>query len=98
MLVLSRKVNETIVINDNIVIVVVDILGDKVRLGIEAPKDISVHRQEVADAIRRNELRDLSPETNPIEPIVPIEPKEEQKLEEEKPKEKKPGKGKFKKW
>jgi carbon storage regulator len=55
MLVLSRKVNETIVINDNIVITVVDIRGDKVRLGIEAPKDVPVHRQEVYDAIKRAE-------------------------------------------
>lgn len=53
MLVLSRKVNETIIINDNIVIMVVDIRGDKVRLGIECPTDIPVHRQEVYDAIKR---------------------------------------------
>ena len=55
MLVLSRKINETIIINDNIVITVVDIRGDKVRLGIEAPKDVPVHRQEVYDAIKRGE-------------------------------------------
>ncbi len=55
MLVLSRKINETIVINDNIVVTVVDIRGDKVRLGIEAPKDVPVHRQEVYDAIKRAE-------------------------------------------
>ena len=54
MLVLSRKRNEQIVINDNIVVTVVDIRGDKVRLGIEAPTDIPVHRQEVHDAIQRN--------------------------------------------
>jgi carbon storage regulator len=53
MLVLSRKINETIIINDNIVITVVDIRGDKVRLGIDAPKDVPVHRQEVYDAIKR---------------------------------------------
>ncbi len=58
MLVLSRKVNETIIINDNIVITVVDIRGDKVRLGIEAPKDVPVHRQEVYDAIKRAEGTD----------------------------------------
>jgi carbon storage regulator len=51
MLVLSRKKNESIVINDNITIVVVEIRGDKVRLGVEAPKEISVHRREVFDAI-----------------------------------------------
>ena len=46
MLVLSRKKNESIIINNDIVITVVEIRGDKVRLGIEAPKDVPVHRQE----------------------------------------------------
>jgi carbon storage regulator len=55
MLVLSRKKNESIVINDNVTIVVVEVRGDKVRLGIEAPKDVSVHRKEVYDAIRQHE-------------------------------------------
>ena len=55
MLVLSRKKNESIVINNDITIVVVEIRGDKVRLGIEAPKEIPVHRREVYDAIKRNE-------------------------------------------
>ena len=55
MLVLSRKKNESIVINDNITIVVVEIRGDKVRLGVEAPKEVPVHRREVYDAIKRNE-------------------------------------------
>ena len=51
MLVLSRKKNESIVINNDIVITVVDIRGDKVRLGIVAPKDVPVHREEVYEAI-----------------------------------------------
>ena len=55
MLVLSRKKNESIIINDDITIVVVEIRGDKVRLGIEAPKEIPVHRNEVYEAIRRNQ-------------------------------------------
>lgn len=54
MLVLSRKKNESIVINNNIRIVVVDIRGDKVRLGVEAPTEVPVHRQEVYAAIQRN--------------------------------------------
>lgn len=54
MLVLSREKNEQIVINDEeIVLTVVEIRGDKVRLGIEAPKDVSVHRREVYEAIQR---------------------------------------------
>ena len=55
MLVLSRKKNESIVINDDITIVVVEIRGDKVRLGVEAPKEVPVHRREVYEAIQRNE-------------------------------------------
>ncbi|AGA26083.1 carbon storage regulator CsrA [Singulisphaera acidiphila] len=52
MLVLSRKKNESIIINDNITITVIEIRGDKVRLGIDAPKDVSVHRREVYEAIQ----------------------------------------------
>ncbi len=51
MLVLSRKKNESIVINHDITVVVVEIRGDKVRLGVEAPKEVPVHRKEVYDAI-----------------------------------------------
>ena len=59
MLVLSRKKNESIVINDDIVVTIVDVRGDKVRLGIEAPRYIPVHRREVLDAImREQELAD----------------------------------------
>ncbi len=53
MLVLSRHRDESIMIGDDVVITVVDIRGDKVRLGIEAPTSIPVHRQEVYDAIKR---------------------------------------------
>lgn len=64
MLVLSRKKDERIVIGDNISIMVVEIRGDKVRLGIEAPRDVSVHRSEVYDAIKRKESGDGLPETS----------------------------------
>jgi carbon storage regulator len=55
MLVLSRKKDESIVINNDITIVVVEIRGDKVRLGVEAPKEVPVHRREVYEAIARGE-------------------------------------------
>lgn len=53
-MVLSRKKGESIVINDDVTVVVVEIRGDKVRLGVEAPKEVPVHRREVYDAIQRN--------------------------------------------
>ena len=62
MLVLSRKKNESIVINDLITLTVIEIRGDKVRLGIEAPKDVPVHRREVYDAIQAQRRATGSPE------------------------------------
>lgn len=63
MLVLSRKKNESIVINNDITIVVVEIRGDKVRLGVEAPREVPVHRREVYDAILRSQRDETSVET-----------------------------------
>jgi len=66
MLVLSRKKNESIVINNDITITVVEIRGDKVRLGIVAPKEVPVHRQEVYEAIHGKSA--------PAEPAVIVKP------------------------
>ena len=66
MLVLSRKKDEKIVIGDNISIMIVEIRGDKVRLGIDAPRDVSVHRREVYDAIKRKESEQDSVEDDSI--------------------------------
>ena len=68
MLVLSRKKNESIVINNDITIVVVEIRGDKVRLGVEAPKEVPVHRREVYDAIKRNESARQDAPANEADP------------------------------
>ncbi len=64
MLVLSRQRDETIMIGDDVEITVVDIRGDKVRLGINAPRHIQVHRKEVYEAIKREnqQAANLSPE------------------------------------
>ena len=56
MLVLSRKLNESIVINDNIVVTVLGVQGDRVRLGIDAPGEIPVHRQEVYEKMQNEEV------------------------------------------
>ncbi len=52
MLVLSRQKDESIIIGDNVEIVIVDIRGGKVRIGINAPRSVSVHRKEIYDAIQ----------------------------------------------
>jgi len=54
MLVITRRPSESIIIRDDIIITVVSVRGDKVRLGIEAPKDVTVHRKEVYEMIRRS--------------------------------------------
>jgi len=64
MLVLSRHRDESIMIGDDIVITIVDIRGDKVRLGIQAPQHVPVHRQEVYDAIQRENRKSVA-EANP---------------------------------
>ena len=58
MLVLSRQKDESIVIGDDVEITIVDVRGDKVRLGINAPRHISVHRREVYDAIQREKAKE----------------------------------------
>jgi carbon storage regulator len=78
MLVLSRHRDESIMIGDDVVVTIVDIRGDKVRLGIDAPQDIPVHRQEVYEAIKRenekaarlqpSDTRELNPARAPRTP------------------------------
>lgn len=63
MLVLSRQKDESIVIGDDIEITIVDVRGDKVRLGINAPREISVHRREIYDAIQREKQTGKTGET-----------------------------------
>ncbi len=68
MLVLARKINESIVIREDVVVTVVEVRGDKVRLGIQAPKEVKVHRREVYDAIRQAEQQAREQSSPPSEP------------------------------
>ncbi|HJT33600.1 MAG TPA: carbon storage regulator CsrA [Pirellulales bacterium] len=68
MLVISRQVNESLVINGDITVVVVAIRGDKVRLGVESPPDVAVHRHEAYDAIHRTK----QPTETAPEPCAPM--------------------------
>lgn len=63
MLVLSRKKDEKIIIGEDITLMVIEIRGDKVRLGIDAPREVAVHREEVYEAIKReaDEVADEAP-------------------------------------
>jgi len=60
MLVLSRQKDESIMIGDNVEITIVDVRGDKVRLGISAPREIPVHRREVYEAIQKEKREKLT--------------------------------------
>jgi carbon storage regulator len=62
MLVLSRQRDESIMIGDDVEIIIVDVRGDKVRLGITAPKEIPVHRREIYDAIQREKNQKKEPQ------------------------------------
>ena len=79
MLVLSRQRDESIMIGDDVEIIIVDVRGDKVRLGITAPREIPVHRREIYDAIQREKAEEKqAPE--------PVDSEPKTKQEEEKPK------------
>jgi carbon storage regulator len=80
MLVLSRKKNESLVLGNGITLTVVEIRGDKIRLGVVCPKEVPVHRQEVFDAIHGHtppEPRPHSPEEEPFLRAIEAEPGDE---------------------
>lgn len=68
MLVLSRQRDESIMIGDDVEITIVDVRGDKVRLGITAPKSIPVHRREIYDAIQREKAEAKKADEQPQKP------------------------------
>lgn len=74
MLVLSRQRDESIMIGDNVQITVVDIRGDKVRLGIVAPNEIPVHRKEVFDAIQRENRKAAGVSEKDLAEAAPVQP------------------------
>jgi len=87
MLVLSRQRDESIMIGDDVEIIIVDVRGDKVRLGITAPKEIPVHRREIYDAIQREKAeKKQAPEPENNEPVAKQEESPKADEQQESPK------------
>ena len=75
MLILSRKINEKIMIGDDISVSIIEIRGDQVRLGVDAPKSVKVFRQEVFDAIRAENK--AAAQSVPVLPVLDIDAERE---------------------
>ena len=67
MLILTRRVGETLMIGDNVSVTVLRVKGNQVRLGVNAPKDVSVHREEIYDRIKREQDQDQASATEATE-------------------------------
>lgn len=85
MLVLSRQRDETIMIGDEVEITVVDIRGDKVRLGITAPRHIQVHRKEVYDAIKRENQQAANLTPQDVSGVIDADPAKATPLKSDNP-------------
>ena len=81
MLILTRRVGETIVIGDDVIVTVLGIKGNQVRIGINAPKDVSVHREEIYQRIQQEKNTTPKQEEAAPAPVAPVRKKRESKTD-----------------
>jgi len=72
MLVLTRKPGQTLIIDDKIIVRVIEVKGDMVKIGIEAPKEISVHRSEVYDDIKKENIQAVKSDKNALQELYKL--------------------------
>jgi carbon storage regulator len=70
MLILTRRVGETVMIGNEVTVTVLGVKGNQVRIGVNAPKDVAVHREEIYERIKREEDRDSRPSAPPVVKVV----------------------------
>ncbi len=83
MLVLTRKKGQSIMIGDDIEVKVVEVDGDAVRIGIKAPRDLSIYRQEIYEAIREENIRAANGASQVVDKLKEVQPEEEEENSEE---------------
>ncbi|MBU1075765.1 MAG: carbon storage regulator CsrA [Spirochaetes bacterium] len=72
MLVLARKINQSIILNDDIEVMVLDVQGEQVKLGIKAPKSVKIFRKEVYESIQKENIEALKSQTHPIDDLTKL--------------------------
>ncbi len=72
MLVLARKINQSIILNDDIEVMILDVQGEQVKVGIKAPKSVKIFRKEVYESIQQENIEALKSKTHPLDDLTKL--------------------------